>query len=230
METDWGYITRITHGGSTDWRKNRLIRVTQTVTIEGTKYVDDPDQDKMIDEVESFAKSLLNTKLPSGYTDDVLKYNQGTATNYHLTNLTVTAERTWFDYTAEFQRTYYPNQTKSDLVEITGIKVNYQYGTEVESGSIKIYDARVTNNPPSPRTVDIYIPNMDGAIIQEFGWSNGTLSIEGAASGYCTLDTNKAQIKLGDSTFEGVIKSLSTNYDPKLDETNISLTISYQPT
>ena len=56
------------------------------------------------------------------------------------------------------------------------------------------------------------------------------LSIEGAASGYCTLDTNKAQIKLGDSTFKGVIKSLSTNYDPKLDETNISLTISYQPT
>jgi len=100
----------------------------------------------------------------------------------------------------------------------------------VKIGGVSILEARVTDNPPKPRVVKIFAPNLDGPIIQKFGMSDGTLSIEGFASGYFSPDIgSQISVVAGDISKTGVVEACSTTYDPKLNETNVSITISYQP-
>lgn len=193
------YLIRTTKSRAIEWRDNHLIREVITTTKEGTVFIEGEGESAILSAIDNFISQVTTQDSALGC----------------LTNATINAERTWFDYTLEFQKIVYPTQAKS---------------VDIKIGNTPVSEARVTDNPPRPRIVKIFAPNLDGPIVQKFGMSDGTLSVEGFVSGYFSPDIgSQVAITAGDISKTGVVESCSIAYDPKLNETNISITISYQP-
>jgi len=191
-------VTRLTRSCNVEYLNNQVIKRTHTFTVEGTVF----PSGNIVSAVNNFvaSPSIEGIDIPSGY---------------KLTNITVTAERTWFDYVAEYQKEEYAGQATS----------------QVTVAGYTLYDATITDNPPKPRTVKIYVPNMDGVIVQKFGMSEGVLSIAGVASGYFDVSirsTVNVQISESDQR-SGVVESCSVSYDPRTNTSQVNLSIVYQP-